>query len=415
MNPSTRPEPANLWLSHLRGDPAGIPTQPTAEAWTELLAQAETHQLRGFTYRLVADGPVASLAPAAVTERLREAYLGTAVRNALLFRQTQQFIKVLDERGIPVMLLKGLHLARFVYPEPALRNMADVDVMVPRDRLAEAEQVMIELGFGPLPRPNLEEFCTKSNHLAKLVKADAPVVELHWTIERPTAPFRIDLDGLWSRSRAAALDGTPVRLLSTEDLILHLTLHCSYHHQFDRSAMKGLVDLAAVVAGAKESLDWELLARRANEWGAAPFLYTTMRAVSEVLGTRLPPGWLDSLHHDSTDESMVSAAIDQTLTGKSDLPAPYLALTTGKGWRARAAVLWSGLFPPKPTMARTYGFEPGSPLLYWYYAIRPFDLLIRRTALFVAALRRGRTVKPAIERAARHGRIRRWTSRPPGA
>jgi hypothetical protein len=33
--------------------------------------------------------------------------------------------------GIPVILLKGCYLGRFVYKDPALRPMDDVDVLVP--------------------------------------------------------------------------------------------------------------------------------------------------------------------------------------------------------------------------------------------------------------------------------------------
>jgi hypothetical protein len=43
------------------------------------------------------------------------------------------------------------------------------------------------------------------------------------------------LDGLWSRSRVGELEGVPIRLLALEDLLLHLALHSSYHHRFDRS------------------------------------------------------------------------------------------------------------------------------------------------------------------------------------
>ncbi|MFN0182026.1 MAG: nucleotidyltransferase family protein [Gemmatimonadales bacterium] len=401
-----------FWLAHLRGEAIPAPSQTD---WAALLSDAGTHQLRGLTYRLVADGPFATEAPAEVLGKLHEAYTGTAYRNALLFRQTRQLVKPLVDRGIPVILLKGLHLARFVYPEPALRNMADVDIMVPRSSLAEAERAMLELGFGPVPRPDLEAFCAESNHLAKLFKDGAPVVEVHWTIERPTAPFPIDLDGLWSRSRAVELEGVPVRVLSPEDLVLHLVLHCSYHHRFDRSAFKALVDLDTVIRRSDPRLDWTVLAERARQWRATSYLYTTLRAVTEVIGSPVPAPWLRSLDHEGDDDAMVRVAVEHTVTAEPELPAPFLALAGAKSWRQRLAVMWEALVPPRAMLERAHGLAPGSPLAFGYYLLRPFDLAWRRGSLLWAAVRRDKTVAPALDKEARRERIQQWAGRGSGS
>lgn len=404
---------SELWFAHLRGEAGSLTGEPTAAQWEGLLARATAHQLRSLTYRLLLDGPFGKRVPPALLERLRPVYFDSAVRNALLFRQTRDLITALAALEIPVMLLKGVHLARFVYDEPALRNMADVDLMVPRARLAEAERCLVGLGFGPLPRLDLEEFCSWSNHLAKMIKPGAPEIELHYHIERPTAPFRIDLDGLWERSQPAILEGAAVRLLSPEDLLLHLALHCSFHHEFDRSALKGLIDVDRVIRRHRDGIRWGTLVERANQWGASPFVYTTFRVAERILATRVPAVVLGGLRHAAGDEEIVETALSYTLSPTTDLPHPLVRLAETGSLRERARILWRNVILPRATMEQNHGLRRGSPLVYFYYLVRLIDLALRRGRQLISALRRSRDVQPALDWAGRRHRIRAWVENRP--
>jgi len=57
--------------------------------------------------------------------------------------------RALNERGIPVMPLKGVLFQQVLYADPTERDLRDVDVLVPEDRFAEAIEVLIEHGFAP--------------------------------------------------------------------------------------------------------------------------------------------------------------------------------------------------------------------------------------------------------------------------
>ncbi len=402
-----------LWLALLRNEVAAE-ARLTALEWDELAAEAGRHNLHGLTYRRLADGPLATQVPVDVRERLRSVYVGTATRNAIHFRQISQIVKELERLGIPVMLLKGVHLARFVYPEPGLRSMHDVDLMVPRGRLAEAERVFLDRGFGPLPRSDVVSRCAWSNHLAKLEKDGAPVVELHWSIERPTSPFRLDLDGLWRRSRGATLDGAPVRLLCPEDLLLHLALHLSYHHRFERAALKGLVDLTSVVAAHREELDWEALAGRATDWGASGYLYTSLRLTREMLSPPMPASALGALPHTPADEEIVAVAKRYILTLRSALPPVYLELARSGSpgnWLRRLA---GAVLLPRSRMEALYGLRPGTPLVYPYYLVRLTELVRNRGSLLLHALFGTRTIQRTIAHDEDHDLLKRWNPAPPG-
>jgi hypothetical protein len=347
---------------------------------------AVSRQLGALTYRVFADGPLATAMPAPVRERLRGLYVGSAVRNALLLRQSAKAVAALAARGIPVILLKGIHLCRFVYPEPGLRSMADVDLMVPRDRLAEAERVFVDAGWGPEPRADVDERCAWSNHLAKLHRANEPVLELHWTIERPTAPFGIDLDGIWGRARPATFEGVEIRVLCPEDLLLHLALHASFHHGFGRAAFKAVVDVAAVIHATGDAMDWDQLVARANAWGAGGYAYTTVRVVADVMRMPVPMSVLERLRHDAEDLAMVDIA--RRFIIEPELPTAYRELARQTGVWERWKTILRHAYPPRDEMERIYGLRPGAPVVYLHYLGRLPRLLARRSRMLLWALLR---------------------------
>ena len=400
------------WIAHLRGEARPNLRPLTDRQWSCVAEEAVRHRLRGLTYRLLADGPLAEQMPADVRDKLRSPYVSIAIRNALLFRQTAQMARELSVRGIPVMLLKGMHLSRFVYAEPALRSMADVDIMVRREQLAEAEQVFLDRGFGPLPRPNLEEFCTWSNHLARLQKTGAPVVELHWGIERPSSPFRIDLDGLWARSCVVTLEGAPVHVLSPEDLLLHLSLHCAYHHRLDHSALRGLVDVKAVVVKHANDIDWKALTERANAWGASGFVYTTFRLTAEILGAPIPPSAFRSLPHERADADVVEVARRFILMPRLELPDVYVELAKSETFRERAMLMLRNIFLPRETMERVYELRAGTPMVYVYYWLRLADLLKKRSTELFRALIVTKGMRRTLDREEERLRILKWVNDP---
>lgn len=399
------------WLALLRDEYRPSPALTTRQ-WAWLADEATRHHLRGVTYRRMADSPFAAQVPAEVWERLRSFYLETASRNAVLFRQTSQIVKELAGKDIPVMLLKGMHLARFVYADPGLRSMADVDIMVHAEHLAEVERVLLERGFGPLPRPDLTEWCRWNHHLDKLRKDGAPEVEVHWNIQRPTSPFRIDPEGLWQRSRAAVLDGAPVRLLSPEDLLLHLTIHLSHQHHFRRAALKGLMDIATVIAAEGTVIDWPLLAERASVWGASGALYTTLRLAAEMLAAPVPTALLETLPHEGRDEEVVEVARRYILTLHAVLPTAYRELARRESLRDRAKLLAGAVFLPRARMEEIYGLRAGTLLVYPCYGLRVGSLLWKRSGLLRQSLFRGAAIQQTFDRERDQQLLEQWSSTP---
>lgn len=125
------------------------PARPSMADADSLLSQAERHRvLPGVLRRL---RPVLSgdLAP------LREQYTarfsaGVAFR-MMLKAETARILTALRQSGVPAVMIKGLDFAENLYPDPLLRAAGDIDLIVPNDRMDEADQVLAGLGYRQPP------------------------------------------------------------------------------------------------------------------------------------------------------------------------------------------------------------------------------------------------------------------------
>jgi len=110
--------------------------------------------------------------------------------------------------------------------------MCDLDLLVRRDDLARARDVLAGMGYAPQYFGVEQVDYAQHHHLRPMARPDGIRVEIHWTIARPVGPAEVDLEGIWERAQPAKIAGVQALVLSPEDLILHLCLHTSFTHKF---------------------------------------------------------------------------------------------------------------------------------------------------------------------------------------
>lgn len=382
----------------------------TLEQWKLLRYEAACHFVLPTLYRRLERPPLREAVPHEVLDSMRDTFFGVALRTTRLLRGTARAIQLLEEHGIRTMVLKGVHLAAAMYPEPARRGMADADIMVDRENLARAEALFVERGWGPLPRPDIARFCERSNHLAKLEEPGGITLEIHYHIERPTSPFAIPVRALWETAVPVEIAGVRTLGLAPEELLIHLCIHASYHHRFSRAPLKGLLDVRTVLERQGASIDWPRLRRLATAWGVGRFVYLTLRLAHEVLGADLSMHDYQALEHNAADDALVAVARDYITMPFEYLPDTLEALAESGKLRNRLRVIARAVFLPREQMRAVYGVKPGSPALALYYLLRPFDILYRRGGLVLGLLLRTRRLRPTIRRERDRRIIERWVA-----
>lgn len=378
----SRPE-GSLLLYCLGIRPNGLgrahPPSLTVSDSAEILRQAGENGITPLLYHRLRTVVPAPELPSAVIEHLRRVAVGCAAQSLQIGRELSEILEVFRRHGVAVVALKGAHLGHIVYGNAALRTMGDLDLMVRRDQLGSAEGLLIRLGYTP-QHDSLEQMdYARHHHTRPLGKPGAVRIDLHWSIARPTAPFDVDLDGMWERAVPARIAGSEALVLSPEDLLLHLCLHASFDHQF-RLGLRACWDILEAVRHHRGAIDWDELARRAQRWGIGRYVYVTLHLVRELLAADIPLARIAVLEPPGFAPEVLMWARTCVFTPESDAASvsPSMAeLWTSRPLAAKLTVLRHTFYPSRGALGRIYQTSPDSTRIYLYYPLRWADLLLR--------------------------------------
>jgi hypothetical protein len=370
----------NLLLSLLQLHPdlaaqqAALANLSAAEG-EALVAKAIDQKVVGLVYQSLQSLPAGTV-PEAVLTPLRAASQQAARFNLALVKELKTILAALNNAAIPVIVLKGAYLAQAVYPQLHLRQMRDIDLLVPQERVLEAYAIIEDLGYGSLYGTITLGPLEEGHHLTPLRKAPGlPLVELHWTLCNADEAGNFNLAELWQRARPITLAGEPALALAPEDLILHLCHHAAYHHQFDMG-LRGLIDITRVVERFGTQLNWGALQRTAEAWGWQRGVYLTLALTQALFDLSLPAPIAQAIQAvvpspdfvEQTQTLLLQPKVThRSLTNVLSQEAAYQAL--GLNLAQRLVRTLGRTFPSPQRMAEIYPIRPSyrAPELYRYY------------------------------------------------
>jgi hypothetical protein len=99
--------------------------------------------------------------------------------------------------------------------------------------------------------------------------------------------------GVWERAIKIPVGGQTTLGLCPEDLLLYLAVHLGVHH-----GLTGLLwywDLARLLAGWADRLDWDTVVTRASRWRVRTALYFALLGCEMLFGASAPPAVMSRL------------------------------------------------------------------------------------------------------------------------
>lgn len=357
--------------------------------WSQVFDVAMRHAVAPLLYDRLKPLASGCNVPLDVLQKLRGVYLANAARNMKIYHELGEVLTALQQAGIPVIVLKGAHLAELVYGNIALRIMGDLDLLVPTPDFVKARKTLITLGYDSGSPFDFEALCMKDKSQDLRHPHGKAQVELHWTIEHPSHGLAVDVAGLWERAEPATLGGVATLTLSPADLLSHLCLEATYHHGgvFDMG-LRPFCDIATSVLHYQTRLEWNLVQCQAQAWAAAKYVYLALRWASGLLGAPVPEQLLGSLKPNEFDAKWEALAWEQ-LHSKRDAAAhermaswnreygsANIAQMLGpKPLLSKLGILLRVLFPSPGAMRGIYGLPFRSTRVYFCYLLRPCFLV----------------------------------------
>ena len=398
-------------LRYDAGHAAAIPARElTPQAWDDVLELALRHGVAPLLLRALEANGVLVEYPDRVRTSLEQERRATALDNLRKYGQFRRVAQALRDANIPVMALKGLHVAELVYRDISLRSMSDMDILVPRLEVQRTIAALrsIEYGFdedvsGAAPGM----LGTKCNIGLAHQRLDV-WLEIHWALAEPGDCYAPPMDDIWRSAAPARLGDADALVMSSEFLLLHVCAHLACNHVFGFN-LRGLCDIAEVVR-ARPELDWHTFIELGQRHGWTRGVAAALRLARDHLGAGVPSDVLTSLGGDALDPDLLADAMEHLVTF-SGMPAELvtapnlLAVARGSTPWKKCTTLWNRVFVPRAELSLLYGVPEQSPRLALYYTVRLRDLFRRYSASAWAL----NVSDPRLAaKAARHARLAKW-------
>ena len=222
------------------------------------------------------------LVPDGVLREMRIFCAANARRNEELAGELLRVLGLFEAHAVRAVPFKGPLLAQMLYGSAALRQIQDLDIVVPPDEAREAVAVLLSAGYQRQEPAGSHEHRSifDSGKDLLFVRPDRAIcVELHWRFSEDGFNLALDSGELWRRLESTQFQGVSVRCLPPEDLLLLLCVHGARHQW---RLLKWISDIAALVR--QDHLDWALVSDRARSLHIERIVRTGLLLAEELLG-----------------------------------------------------------------------------------------------------------------------------------
>ena len=285
--------------------------------WDLLLRQAAIANLTAALYYVAEQHGQLGAIPACAREHLEWAHVqGERHRQGVRF-EVRQIRRALAELDVPLILLKGAAYTMAGLPPAPGRLFSDIDILVPKERLAEVEAALMLHGWAANHHDEYDqryyrEWMHELPPMQHVIRQS--LIDVHHAILPETAKARPDPAALRAGSRAVAGEAG-LRVFAPADMVLHSAVHLFYDGEFDHG-MRDLVDIHRLLQQfGQESEFWVELPRRAAQLQLTRPLFYALRYAQRLLGADIPAAALAS----GRPSTPLLALMDQ-LFGRALLP-----------------------------------------------------------------------------------------------
>jgi hypothetical protein len=220
--------------------------------------------------------------------------------------------------GVEVTLLKGCAAAVRYYPEPHLRTMGDVDLLVSDAQREPLERQLHHLGFEQNGDP--EEIVARDHHhsLPFRLPANGLCLEVHTRPYPPHSPVAhaagFSYDAITMRTESVAVGMQSARVLNHEQQLVYTATRWAEMINAERG-MFPLLDAALLLRSRDGRLDWDAVCRLSDEPWAAGALVLMLTYLDRWSLAHVPTAVLSRLgNRDGVTNAIVRRLLHRLVT-----------------------------------------------------------------------------------------------------
>ncbi len=237
---------------------------------------ANEHGIIALVYHNLKETGAGDILPKDKMAFLANSNLKSLGRNTFLYNIIEEVLDHFKQAKIKTVLLKGMALELSVYGNKGLRQMNDIDILVPHERCMEARRILLKNGFRSIPlKSPLYNLILPyyGKHLPELVKGGISV-EIHHNLF--AGPDHLLTEKIIIGSTEIFFNKNSVFIPPARQFFLYLVKHLDKHEKQGESQLRLYSDLFCMVDKyGKELLDTAL------------FLEAEAAGLEEILAAKL--------------------------------------------------------------------------------------------------------------------------------
>ncbi|GAA0266964.1 hypothetical protein GCM10009127_03210 [Alteraurantiacibacter aestuarii] len=272
---------------------------PTDLAPVSASAVMQRVNFHGVVHQLHARLPELANFPAGLLQDLRKAAALQALWEESHRATLVHVLELFHAAGIDVLVMKGTALAYSLYPSAAARSRTDSDLLVRKEQLARAREILGECGYDCLAQGRIFQESWWADSGIGFVHS----FDLHWQVTNMPALRRLfDVEECFARSRplpklcGSARGTDPVTTFMQG--CVNQSLHEHYGYYVDGEKLKGTVRLIwlldnHLLASSFSQEDWSELTGSVMQRHLAPICLAMLEQTVSLFGTQVPQATLE--------------------------------------------------------------------------------------------------------------------------
>lgn len=348
--------------------------KPEEVSWEAVYALAKRHSVSALAFYALRTRK--DELPAALAEKWEEQNAMLLTKYVNQEHESSQLCSMFEQEQIPYMPLKGSCI-RDLYPEPYLREMSDLDIMVQEKDITAASSIAQTMGYS---------VGSGANYHVELLKKPYMCLELHLNLVPTDSPFFKYYSQPWKFARATGMSYR--RVMTKEDYYVYMLAHTAKHYYWTGTGIRSLLDAFLFNRAYRTELDLDYVAAQLEELKIVDFS-EQIEALTELWFSVNPQ--CNRISCDTAEMRCYILNSSTYGTAKNyDQNVVRGYISNGKSLRgAKLAMYMHMTFLPLCEMKGMYPILKKVPvLLPFCWVVRWFRILIRKPSSITAQYRR---------------------------
>lgn len=298
--------------------------------------------------------------PEKLSKVLEERELLAVLRHERLDRQLNAIRDLFEKEGIPFLPLKGA-VIRPLYPEGWMRTSCDIDILVPKEQLDQAQHLLEE-------KLEYRAKCARGHHEVSLYSPGGVHLELHFSILKNMEPTDTVLRRVWEYAHPVA-PGRMEHKLEGAFFLFHIICHTMHHFVTGGCGIRPLMDWHLLGEGIE--VDGAVFQGLLAECGMEKFTETISLLTEKWFGEKIL----------TEEESALLAPVERYILRGGLYGTTEQRSAMNRAKKGRIRHILSRIFWPFRALKEQYPVLEKHPWLYPVCQVRRWIKMLRRGRL----------------------------------